>query len=400
MEHLLKCVRRFFASTRICRVKVENTSQTSLAVKQEPTPNSRMALPETEHPVKSYGYAARDSTGTLSPFTFSRRATGEKDVRFKVLYCGICHTDLSYIKNEWGITRYPVVPGHEIVGVVTEVGKKVNKVKVGDNVGVGCLVGSCRTCQSCARDSENFCSKSVLTYGALNIDGTMTYGGYADHMISDEHFVLRWPKNLPLDSGAPLLCAGITTYSPLRFHGLDKPGMKVGVVGLGGLGHIAVKMSKAFGVEVTVFSTSVSKKKEALEGLKADHFIISKDEQQMQGVAWSLDGIIDTVSGNHPIAPLLNALKPHGKLVMLGVSMKPIELAALSLITGNKIVAGSNIGGIRETQEMLEFAAEHGITADTEVVPIDYVNTAMDRLAKGDVRYRFVIDVANSIKAK
>ncbi|XP_071735393.1 mannitol dehydrogenase-like [Rutidosis leptorrhynchoides] len=353
---------------------------------------------ETEHPIKAYGYAARDTSGIMTPFTFSRRATGEKDVRFKVLYCGICHTDLHYIKNEWGVTPYPVVPGHEIVGEVTEVGSKVEKFKAGDRVGIGCMVGSCGSCEGCATDNENFCPKAVLTYGAPDYDGTITYGGYSDHMISDERFVLRWPENLPLDSGAPLLCAGITTYSPLRFHGLDKPGMKVGVVGLGGLGHVAVKMAKAFGAEVTVFSTSNSKKEEALEVLKADHFINSKDEQQMQAAMWSFDGIIDTVSANHPVAPLIAALKPHGKLIVLGVPEKPIEIAAFSLLTGNKIIAGSAIGGIKETQEMLDFAAEHGITADTELVHMDYINTAFERLYKADVRYRFVIDVANTLK--
>ncbi|XP_076920942.1 mannitol dehydrogenase-like [Bidens hawaiensis] len=356
--------------------------------------------PESEHPIKSFGYAARDTSGSLSPLTFSRRITGEKDVRLKVLYCGICHSDLHFVKIDWGITKYPVVPGHEIVGVVTEVGSKVEKFKVGDNVGVGYLVGSCRSCESCAIDYEQYCPKQITTYGSTNFDGTQTQGGYSDHIVADEHFVLRWPENLQLDSGAPLLCAGITTYSPLRYFGLDKPGTKVGVVGLGGLGHVAVKMAKAFGAEVTVFSTSAAKKKEAIEGLKADHFIISKDEQQMQAARGTLDGIIDSVSAHHPIAPLLSALKPHGKLVVLGIPDKPFEVAAFSLIGGRKLVAGSNIGGLKETQEMLDFAAEHGVTADIEKIPIDYVNTAMERLLKSDVRYRFVIDVANSIKAE
>ncbi|KAF5798333.1 putative cinnamyl-alcohol dehydrogenase [Helianthus annuus] len=354
---------------------------------------------ENEHPIKAYGYASRDTSGVLSPFTFSRRATGDKDVRFKVLYCGICHSDLHFAKNEWGFTTYPVVPGHEIVGVVTEVGSKVEKFKVGGYVGVGCLVGSCRSCQSCASDLENYCPKQILTYSVPYHDGTLTYGGYSDHMVADEHFVLTWPENLPLDSGAPLLCAGITTYSPLRHFGLDKPGVKVGVVGLGGLGHVAVKFAKAFGAEVTVFSTTPAKKQEALEGLKADHFIVSKDPEQMQSAASSLDGIIDTVSATHPLGPLLSMLKPHGKLVLVGAPEKPLELAAFSIIMGRKIVAGSAIGGIKETQEMLDFAAEHGVTADIELIPIDYVNTAMDRLLKSDVRYRFVIDVAKSLKA-
>ncbi|KAD7478513.1 hypothetical protein E3N88_01649 [Mikania micrantha] len=317
--------------------------------------------PESEHPIKAYGYAARDPSGSLSPLTFSRRATGEKDVRFKVLYCGICHSDLHFVKNEWGVTKYPVTPGHEIVGVVTEVGSKVEKFKIGDKVGVGCMVGSCRSCRSCDSNYEQDCSKQIGTYGFPNFDGTQTYGGYSDHMVSDEHFVLRWPENLPLDSGAHRCCV---------------PGSQLTVLS-GGLGHVAVKMAKAFGAEVTVFSTTPAKEQEAIEGLKADHFINSKDVQKMQAARGTLDGIIDTVSGNHPIAPLLNALTPR-----------------------RKTVAGSNIGGIKETQEMLDFAAEHGITADIEVIPIDYVNTAMERLLKSDVRYRFVIDVANSIKAE
>ncbi|KAJ0703768.1 putative cinnamyl-alcohol dehydrogenase [Helianthus annuus] len=355
--------------------------------------------PESEHPIKAYGYAARDTSGVLSPLTFSRRATGDKDVRFKVLYCGICHSDLHFIKNEWGVTTYPITPGHEIVGIVTEVGSKVEKFKVGDKVGVGCIVGSCNSCESCAKDLESYCPKQILTYGYIDHDGTRTYGGYSDHMVADEHFVLRWPENLPLDSGAPLLCAGITTYSPLRHFGLDKPGVKVGVVGLGGLGHAAVKFAKAFGAEVTVFSTTLAKKQEALEGLKADHFIVSKDQKQMQSAASTLDGIIDTVSASHSIAPLLNALKPDGKLVLVGAPEKPFDLAAFSLITGRKMVAGSATGGLKETQEMLDFAAKHGITADIELIPIDYVNTAMGRMLKSDVKYRFVIDVANSLKA-
>ncbi|KAI7733865.1 hypothetical protein M8C21_003389 [Ambrosia artemisiifolia] len=355
--------------------------------------------PELEHPFKAYGYAAQDASGVLAPFNFSRRATGEKDVRFKVLYCGICHSDLHFIKNEWGFTTYPVIPGHEIVGVVTEVGSKVDKFKVGDKVGVGCIVQTCRSCQSCVNDLENYCPKQIITYGVPDLDGTRTYGGYSDHMVTDEHFVLRWPENLPLDAGAPLLCAGITTYSPLRHFGLDKPGVKVGVVGLGGLGHLAVKFAKAFGAEVTVFSTSPAKKQEALEGLKADHFIVSKDLEQMQAASSSLDGIIDTVSATHPMAPLLSLLKPDGKLVLVGAPEKPLELAAFSLIMGRKLIAGSAIGGIKETQEMLDFAAKHGVTADIELIPMDYVNTAMDRVVKSDVRYRFVIDVAKSLKA-
>ncbi|KAA8546672.1 hypothetical protein F0562_003097 [Nyssa sinensis] len=279
--------------------------------------------PEEEHPVKAFGWAARDPSGVLSPFKFSRRATGEKDVQFKVLYCGICHTDLHFVKNEWGFSMYPIVPGHEIVGIVTEVGSKVDKFKVGDKVGVGCLVGSCRSCNDCGNNLENYCPKMILTYNSIYSDGTVTYGGYSDIMVADEHFVARWPDNLPLDSGAPLLCAGVTTYSPLRYYGLDKPGMHVGVVGLGGLGHVAVKFAKALGVKVTVISTSTNKEKEAIERLGADSFLVSRDPDQMQAAAGTLDGILDTVSAPHPLLPLLGLIKNHGKLVLVGGPEKP-----------------------------------------------------------------------------
>ncbi|KAK1404164.1 Mutant 10-hydroxygeraniol dehydrogenase [Heracleum sosnowskyi] len=357
---------------------------------------------ETEHPVKAYGWAATasDTTGLLSPFKFSRRATSDKDVRLKVLYCGICHSDLHMIKNEWGFTNYPIIPGHEIVGEVTEIGSKVENFKVGDKVGVGVLVGSCRSCARCCDNLENHCTKQVQTYNVPNFDGTKTYGGYSESMVADEHFVVRWPDNLPLDSGAPLLCAGITTYSPLRHFGLDKPGTKVGVVGLGGLGHVAVKMAKAFGAHVTVISTSETKKQEALEKLGADSFLISRDPEQLQGAVSSLDGIIDTVSATHSVVPLLGLLKPDGKLVMVGAPETPLEVPVFNLLRGRKILGGSNIGGLKETQEMLDFAAKHNITADVEVIPVDYVNTAMDRLVKSDVRYRFVIDVGNTLRTE
>nr|AZB52815.1 8-hydroxygeraniol oxidoreductase [Centranthera grandiflora] len=351
--------------------------------------------PETEHPVKAFGYAARDTSGFLSPFKFSRRATGERDVQFKVLYCGICHSDLHMLKNEWGFTQYPIVPGHEIVGVVTEVGHKVEKVKVGDKVGVGCLVGSCRQCEQCSNNLENYCPKQILTYGVPYTDGTITYGGYSNIMVADEHFIIRWPESLPLDKGAPLLCAGITTYSPLRYFGLDKPGVRVGVAGLGGLGHVAVKFAKAFGAKVTVISTSDGKKEEAIKHLGVDEFLVSRDPHQMQAAAGTLDGIIDTISANHPLVPLLSLLKPHGKVILVGAPEKPLELPAFPLIAGRKTVVGSAIGGLKETQEMIDFAAKHNIMPDVELIPIDYVNTAMERLVKAEVKYRFVIEIEN-----
>ncbi|KAK3416663.1 hypothetical protein EUGRSUZ_H02433 [Eucalyptus grandis] len=354
---------------------------------------------ENEHPVKAFGWAARDCSGHLSPFKFSRRVTGEKDVTFKVLYCGICHSDLHNIKNEWGTTSYPVVPGHEIVGVVTEVGTKVTKFKVGDKVGVGCLVESCRSCANCKEDLENYCPKMILSYGSKFYDGTITYGGYSDNMVSDEHFVIKIPDNLPLDGTAPLLCAGITVYSPLKYYGLDKAGMHLGVVGLGGLGHMAVKFAKAMGLKVTVISTSPNKKKEAMDRLGADGFLISRNTEEMQLAMGTMDGIIDTVSAVHALLPLIGLLKSHGKLVLVGAPEKPLELLAAPLLMGRKIVGGSLIGGIKETQEMIDFAAKHDIVADIELIPMDYVNTAMERLSKADVKYRFVIDITNSLKS-
>ncbi|XP_021731089.1 probable mannitol dehydrogenase [Chenopodium quinoa] len=349
------------------------------------------------HPVKTYGWAARDESGILSPFYFSRRMTGEKDVRFKVMYCGICHTDLHFLKNHWGISSYPLIPGHEIVGVVTDIGTKVTKFKLGDKVGVGCMIGSCRTCESCAKNLENYCPKMILTYSGKDYDGTTTYGGYSNEMVADQHYVVRIPDDLPLDTSAPLLCAGITVYSALRYFELDERGKHLGVVGLGGLGHLAVKFAKAFGLKVTVISTSPSKCKEALERFGADLFLNSHDQDQLQAATSTMDGIIDTVSADHSIETLLHLLKSHGKLIVVGVPQKPLQVPIFTLLGGRKMIAGSGIGGMKETQEMLDFAAKHNIKADVEVIPMDYINTAMDRLSKGHVRYRFVVDVGNTL---
>ncbi|KAI4313866.1 hypothetical protein L6164_026813 [Bauhinia variegata] len=353
--------------------------------------------PEERQPVKAFGWAATDPSGHLSPFNFSRRETGDCDVRFKVLYCGICHSDLHAAKNEWGFSIYPLVPGHEIVGEVTEVGNQVKKVKVGDKVGVGCLVGACHSCHDCTNDLENYCSKRIFTYCSKGSDGTVTYGGYSDHMVADERYVVNFPESMPLAAAAPLLCAGITVYSPLKYYGLGEPGKHLGIVGLGGLGHVAVKFAKAFGAKVTVISTSPSKKEEAVNHLGADSFLVSHDQDQMQAAMGTMDGIIDTVSAVHPILPLIGLLKTHGKLVMVGAPEKPLELPIFPLALGRKMVAGSAMGGMKETQEMINFAAKHKIAADVEVIPMDYINTAMERLANGDVRYRFVIDIGNTL---
>ncbi|XP_074308563.1 putative mannitol dehydrogenase [Silene latifolia] len=352
-----------------------------------------------QHFQNAFGWAARDASGFLSPINFSRRPTGEKDVTFKVLYCGICHSDIHFIKNEWGNAYYPAIPGHEIVGVVTEVGNKVKNFKAGDKVGVGCMVGSCRFCENCSNHLENYCPDFKGTYGSTYYDGTKTLGGYSDIFVVDEHFVIRIPDNMPLDSTAPLLCAGITVYSPLRYFGLDKPGLHVGVVGLGGLGHMAVKFAKAFGAKVTVISTSPNKKDEAITRLGADSFLVSRDPEQMQAATGTMDGIIDTVSAEHALMPLIGLVKSHGKFVLVGAPEKPLEFHAFPLLAGRKTIAGSGIGGMKETQEMIDFAAKHGIKADIEVIPMDYVNTALERVLKADVRYRFVIDIGNTLKA-
>ncbi|KAL4182670.1 hypothetical protein AMTRI_Chr11g151350 [Amborella trichopoda] len=355
--------------------------------------------PENEHPQKVVGWAARDASGVLSPFNFSRRANGEEDVTIKIAYCGMCHSDLHCIRNEWRNAIYPVVPGHEIAGMVTEVGSNVKEFKVGDKVGVGCMVGACHTCEACEQSLENLCPKGIFTYNSINYDSTITYGGYSDKFVVDKRYVVRFPENLPLDAAAPLLCAGITVYSPMKYYGLAEPGKHLGIVGLGGLGHVAVKFAKAFGVKITVISTSPSKEKEAIEILGADKFLVSRDPEQMQAAMGTMDYILDTVSAKHPLVPLFSLLKANGKLIMVGLPEQAFQFPVFPLIFGRKLIGGSHIGGMKETQEMIDFAGKHNITADIEVIKIDYVNTAMERLANADVRYRFVIDVANSLSA-
>ncbi|XP_078168516.1 putative cinnamyl alcohol dehydrogenase 5 [Carex rostrata] len=362
--------------------------------------NEKKIAPEEEHPRKAFGLAAHDSSGVLSPFPFSRRNNGDNDVSIKILYCGICHSDLHSLKNEWQNSIYPIVPGHEIVGEIIEVGSNVKNFKVGDKVGVGFLVDSCNSCQSCTTGFENYCPGMILTYNSVHPgDGTITYGGYSDMVVVNQDFVIRIPESLPLDKAAPLLCAGITVYSPMKYHGLNTPGQHLGVVGLGGLGHVAVKFGKAFGMKVTVISSSLRKEKEAIERLGADAFLVSSNAEQMKAAMASMDGIIDTVSATHAIPPLLALLKPNGKMILVGAPDKPLEIPAFALIFGGKTLAGSIIGGIKDTQEMIDFAGKHNVTADIELISADYVNKAMERLSKSDVRYRFVIDIAKTLKS-
>lgn len=343
-------------------------------------------------------YAAFSSTSPLAPTEIARREPTEHDVQFEILYCGICHSDLHTVRGEWGDVAYPLVPGHEIVGRVTKVGSAVTKFKVGDRVGVGCMVDSDGTCPHCRAGYEQFCENQVGTYASPDKHlGGLTQGGYSDSIVVNERFVLRIPENLDLPGVAPLLCAGITTYSPLRRQGVTK-GQKVGVVGLGGLGHMGVRLAKAFGAQVVVFTTSEGKKQDALR-LGADEVVLSRNAEEMKQHVGSFDFILDTVSADHDINAYMNLLKPNGNLTLVGAPPKPLSVAAFSLIPGNRSLSGSNIGGIAETQEMLDFCGEHNLTADVEVIAIQQVNEAYERLLKSDVKYRFVIDMA-SLKAE
>jgi uncharacterized zinc-type alcohol dehydrogenase-like protein len=340
-------------------------------------------------------YAAQAQTSPLAPFSIQRRETGDHDVQIKILFCGICHTDVHIARNEWGETKYPVVPGHEIVGRVTRVGKAVKKFKEGDVAAVGCMVDSCRECANCKEGLEQFCEKgATFTYNTADKkNGGITYGGYSESVVVDEGFVLHVPKNLDLAGTAPLLCAGITTYSPLRHYKIGK-GDKVGVVGLGGLGHMGVKLADAMGAHVVVFTTSPGKSKDA-QRLGAHEVVISKNEDEMKKRANSFDFIIDTVSAKHNINAYLQLLKRDATLAQVGAPPDPLDVDVSNLIFGRKKFTGSLIGGIPETQEMLDFCGKHNIVSDIEVIPIQKVNEAYERLVKSDVKYRFVIDMAS-----
>jgi alcohol dehydrogenase (NADP+) len=340
------------------------------------------------------GYAAQSSSAPLKPFTFERRDPGPNDVAIDILYCGVCHSDLHTVRDEWGGTVYPCIPGHEIVGRVTKVGEAVTKFKAGDLAGVGCLVDSCRTCPNCRDGLEQYCDNGFVgTYnGPDAISGGVTYGGYSRAIVVDEAFTLRIPPNLDLKGVAPLLCAGITTYSPMR-HWKVGPGQKVGVVGLGGLGHMAVKIGHALGAEVHLFTTSANKAEDA-RTLGAKGVVLSRDADAMTAHANSFDFIIDTVSADHDVNPYLNALKRDGTMVQVGAPVDPLKVAAFSVIFKRRNFSGSLIGGLPETQEMLDFCAAHNITADIELIAIADIEAAYERMVRSDVKYRFVIDMA------
>jgi len=340
------------------------------------------------------GYAARSPKSPLKPFQFKRRDPGPHDVLIDILYCGVCHSDIHQARNEWGISTFPLVPGHEIVGKVLQVGGRVKRFKTGDAVGVGCFVDSCRKCEACKAWEEQYCAKGPsFTYNSFEQDGkTPTFGGYSALITVDEHYVLRIPKSIPLERAAPLLCAGITMYSPLRHFGI-KPGDRVGVAGLGGLGHMAVKLAKTMGAEVTVLSHSQGKRKDALR-LGAHEFINTRHGGVFEKNAGRLDFILDTASGQHNYDSYLGLLRRDATMVLVGLP-DPTPFSAGSLIMKRRRLAGSVIGGIRETQEMLDFCAKHKLAADIELIPIQAINEAYKRVIQGDVRYRFVINMAS-----
>lgn len=343
--------------------------------------------------VRAFGTEAPEAD--LKAMNIDRRALTAKDVAIDILYCGVCHSDLHTARNEWGGTSYPNVPGHEIVGRVTQVGPGVTKFKVGDLVGVGCMVDSCRECESCKEGVEQYCEKgNIQTYNSHDAHlNQQTFGGYSEAVVVDEAFVLRVPENLDVAATAPLLCAGVTTYSPLRQANVG-PGKKVGIVGIGGLGHMAVKLSKAMGAHVVVITTSQSKVEDA-KRLGADEVILSTDAEQMKNNTGTLHFILDCVSAQHDINAYLGLLKRDGALTLVGAPEHPLPVAAFSLIMNRKKLSGSLIGGIAETQEMLDFCGKHNITSDIELIQMQEINKAYDRLLKGDVKYRFVIDMAS-----
>lgn len=344
-------------------------------------------------PVKAY--AAYDAKTPLKPFGFERKEVGPKQVQIEILYSGVCHSDIHTAKGDWGPAIYPLVPGHEIVGKIVAVGSEVSKFKVGDLAGVGCFVDSCRQCQNCKDGIEQFCDEGMTgTYNSYERGTDIpTYGGYSTSITVDENYTLHVSDNLPLSGVAPLLCAGITTYSPLRYLKVGK-GHKVGVLGLGGLGHMAVKFAVAFGAEVTMLSSSPSKEQDAKQ-LGAHHFALTSDKEKMDSLMNSFDFILNTVSAPHDYNFYLNLLKTNGTMIVVGIPTKPAEIPAMTLVWKRRSIMGSLIGGIAETQEMLDFCAEHNITSEVEIINMDYINEAYERMEKSDVKYRFVIDMAS-----
>ena len=355
------------------------------------TTTTQLERPSATTTARAVGAQAADAP--LQPLTIERRGVGPKDVRIDIRFCGVCHSDIHFTRGEWGEIPYPAIPGHEIAGVVAAVGSQVTRFQAGDRVGVGCMVNACRECENCVRGEQQYClAGNTQTYGSVDRDGTITYGGYSDHVVVDEDFVLRIPDGIDLAAAAPLLCAGITTYSPLR-HWAAGPGKQVGVVGLGGLGHMAVKLAKAMGAEVTVLSQSLRKQEDGLR-LGADGYFATSDDATFDELAGRFDLIVNTVSAGIDLGRFLTLLRTDGALVNVGAPPEPLPVPAMQLILQRRTFAGSAIGSIRETQEMLDFCAEHGIAADIELISADRVDEAWQRVLASDVRYRFVIDSA------
>jgi len=346
--------------------------------------------------IQTKGYAVHDSKAEFVPFEFERRDVGPTDILIDIQYAGICHSDIHQARGEWGNSTYPMVPGHEIVGNVVAVGGDVTKFKVGDIAGIGCMVDSCRECEPCRANVEQFCVKgAVMTYNGTEMDRkTMTFGGYSTNYVVDEAYALKVDPSQDLKAVAPLLCAGITTYSPLRRFNAG-PGKKVGVVGLGGLGHMAVKLAAAMGADVTVFSTSPNKEADARR-LGANNFVVTREPSALKPLNGTFDLLIDAVSAEHDINVYLNLLNINGHMVLVGLPEKPIQVRAFALLSSNRSLVGSSIGGIKETQEMLDFCAEHNIVSDIELITPDQIESAYERTVKADVKYRFVIDMSSS----
>ena len=338
------------------------------------------------------GYAAASANTPLAPFAFERRTPGDRDVQIAIDFCGICHSDIHFTRNEWGATAYPAVPGHEIIGRVVKAGREVKKFRQGQRVGVGCFVNSCGRCGSCKAGHENYCEVGpVMTYGSVEPDGvTPTFGGYSRDIVVDERFVLSIPETLDPAGAAPLLCAGITTYVPLRQADVTK-GARVGIVGLGGLGHMGVKLAASFGAEVTVFSRSPEKEADA-KRLGASEFVLTKNPAALEALAGRYDAILDTISARHDLTATLNCLKAHGTLIVVGASPDGVEFSPFPLLFGGRKIVGSLVGGIPDTQAMLDHCGTHGIVSDIEMIRPDQINEAFDRTVSGDVKYRFVID--------
>ncbi|MGE5599880.1 MAG: NAD(P)-dependent alcohol dehydrogenase [Clostridiales bacterium] len=342
--------------------------------------------------IKVHGYAAQKAKASLAPYSFERREPGDNDIVVDIRYCGICHTDIHQVGDEWGGSMFPMVPGHEITGVVSQVGPKVTRYKIGDRVGVGCFVNSCRKCDPCRQNLEQYCTEGMTTtYNGVERDGTATQGGYSDKIVVDENYVLKIPESLPLDKTAPLLCAGITLYSPLM-HWKAAPGKKVAIIGLGGIGHMGVKIAHALGAEVTVLSHSLKKQADA-KNLGADHFYATSDPQTFEKLKGHFDLMINTVSADLDWNKYLELLALDGTMVVVGIPAKETPVGSFPLVAGRRSIAGSLIGGIKETQEMLDFCGRNGITSEIETIPIQKVNDAYKRILASDVRYRFVIDM-------